>query len=341
MFAVICELVRRLLGLLHPGWSVRVPGAAVLMFPLGISCAAELRIPSALGPAEFDSDVISAFLSSHEPGVLIGLLGSPELRASRLQLTYFPQPGKPIAAELLLANRSGHAVQFRLLCLLDYEQVPFSARGTDSLHHLISLPPDGVERLKLQIPGVERGAHDLILLVLQLPEGNENGQDLALYAYRVNLLAASMDMPDLSIYPITKTVVGEAMPHIVLNQRPDPDDFRVSKHVSDSSNANFAHVSSMRNSVTDYAVAVFSGGQQVKLGLGGLSAAFYRLNPNEVGVLPVEIPARDMSGDLWAVTIENPYALLETTPGEMASTPARVFVSNMVRLRPPLVSLSQ
>lgn len=283
-----------------------------------VGCHTALVPEELRGPADFDFETIRAFTQMGEPGVLIALLGDPELQASRLQMSYRLKNQQAFQARLMACNQTPGDLEYYFFVLIDYRQQTFTLDGNAANAHSVSLPKGDCKTFALGVPPLSTGSHDMILAGID--------PDFGLVSHRAVLLVGDEDrFPDHALLDVGGDDRLSSGEDVSLRCLPSQDSL-------DSIERSFPVYLAAANTYTETlkaALVLFSNKGQVRVTDSGDAQGMFLILAPKKGVR-IKIAPSSIRPDerLWALMIENPYTVLEPHRGVMAQLPTAVMKSN-------------
>ncbi|MBI4680143.1 MAG: hypothetical protein HY753_02735 [Nitrospirae bacterium] len=288
-----------------------------------------------LGPADFDYDVINAFVKSGQKGMLTAFKGDPATRGSELQISYYLNVGQPFKADFMMGNYTDKIVNYTIICLIDYEQREFLFDNHPAKAHFVSIKPGDRLIFPLKVTDLKKGAHDLILFAVAISADSNIMQDAdnRFLFHRANVFVESYSFPKLSFKKLrhTSTDVDASILAISKSDKYDIND-SIDKVTSLSKDRSYyLHVSNPNNEVSASVAVLFSDLNQAYGQFSGNDIFYHFLESKSQSSIKLLPRLTDQVKSLWAISVENPYIVLEPEPGKMTQKPTFLRISNIMK----------
>lgn len=148
----------------------------------------------------FDTAIIGAFLRSAEPGVLTAFSAAPASRVSNLRLSFRLRRDEGLAAEYLIVNRTGRAIDVSLSGFVDYRRVRLRLGERDGPVHRLHLEPGEWITRPLFLKALDPGGHDFLVLGVVSDSAGRGSHDFSypLLFHRANIFVDGERLPAVS-----------------------------------------------------------------------------------------------------------------------------------------------
>lgn len=308
-----------------------------IFFTPAVLQAEEFSVPGNgdTSPADFDHHMIANFVASGEKGVISALLGSPELRGSRLQREFFLRDGQDFDAKYRIENHTDDPLKYHLLCFLNYVQKKCTFDNTKTSAYPVNIGVNEKKVINITMPEIGRGAHDFLLLaVREIPHSwEEPSAGFELLYRRANLWVESSDFPLLAMKDkVTRSQNSHIGSDLILEftSVTPPDVVR-----GDESGQRLrveAHAGAPEGRETRLGVLIFGDLTQADISLDEHVTKVIMFTNKGAAYNKILIDIHDVNhaSKIWGILVQNPFIRLEREHGEISILPSDVLMSNQV-----------
>lgn len=319
-------------------WGIIILGV-FLYTPIISAKTEEFKLPERFGPKGFDYEIIDAFVKSGQKGILTAFKGNPDMRGTHLQTAYYMKDGQSFKGDFMIGNYTDNTIDYTIICLIDYKQQKFLFNGKRGSTHSVSIKSGERVIYPLTVVDIKKGAHDFLLLAVRMFKASDKPEDIeySILFHRANIFVESYSFPQVIYSKFAQQPSKLQASQIVVNKSKQFNDFKelffdifpFSKDFQ-----YYLHVNNQYSDILPYAVILFIDSKQLSYESsysGNKDMLYYFLEPKSQSVIMIKIPSINRIRSLWAISIENPYARLETESGIMAQIPNFVRISNVIR----------
>jgi len=309
---------------------------------LGTVAAKEFKPPEELGPDEFDNKIIEHFLGSGQKGILTAFKGTPEMRGTDLQLSYWLKENSPFKAEYLVINATDNPLNLTILCLIDYHQQAFRLNDQMASLHPVKINPGERAIAVVELPPLREGAHDFILLAIENPVEFSPETEHQILSHRANLFVGDITFPSVNYLPlgVQSTIARKATYTTVINLHNDYSHFeplRTDYLDIDRVKRYFVHINNAYDTPMRSVFVTFLNGKQIPINHEtGQEVLYWNIAAKRQDMisLVLKAPNCQIACELLVLSIDNPYIEVEPERGVMAQLPTRIRAANRLTIYP-------
>lgn len=319
-------------------WGVLLIIGIISYSPLWSKEAEKFKLPDRLGPESFDFNIIDAFIRSGQPGTLWAFKGTPEMRGTDLQASYYIKNDQSFKADFLIGNYTDNPIEYLLIILIDYKQRRFLFNHDLGFSHSIRINPKERITYPLEVE-IGKGAHDFILLGINKTQGSEGTEVIDYLFHRANIYVGSTFFPKVSYSRFSQQQSEYASSPIFIKKPMEVDRVieSMNKQLPSKASKYYIHVGNPYQNLLYSALVLFSDSNQtffrIPLRNDYMNVLYSVLDPKNASLVEVRTFFDGRSESLWAINVENPYVHLEPEPGVMTQLPTYVKISNMLRFQ--------
>lgn len=282
------------------------------------------------GPSDFDFETIQAFLGQGQPGVLVTFLGDPAFQASRLQMTYYLGNKQTFQGKFMICNQINYDLDYRIFMLVDHQQLTYKLDENVANSHRIFLARGVCKTSTFKIEAPGDGKHDLIMAGIRYQDDlpMQASSHYGLIMHRATLLRNEGQFLVKPLLSIVENNRASTDADIELNCAALVSNRR--QKVEPQSDVLLKVANPYKESLS-LGLVLFAGETQIPMGnKDGSHNLFFKLGPDKSTQINIAVQSTQLNKPLWALTIENPYTVLETSPGVIAQLPTAIRLSNVL-----------
>lgn len=299
-----------------------------------------LRLPP--GPADYDREIINAFVNSGESGVLFAFNADSIHYGSKLQKSFQVVPGEDFKAKFMVGNFTNIELSYTAYLFMDYKQANFHVLDKFIRTYDVVVRPRESVDVSFNIKTVERGAHDLLILLrknnnveINKEEGHNNADsDYSYLFYRANIFVGTDTFPKYnSSVAMGKTSDAPATYiHVSKNDALEKDIYSSYPALSAPTNIvaserYYLHFNNPYNEQLSYSIITMNDRGQTESCVS-CGAIYGTLNPKNQG--SIRIANTNLPQYVWAIMVENPFENLENPSRDaLVNIPSHVSISNL------------
>jgi len=314
---------------------------ASLFFP---SCATtdavipnnKVVVPNKLGSSVFQWDIINAFKNTGKDSIISAFKGVPELRASKIQKTYFIQPGKQAKLDVLISNQMSSSVKYVVLCFINYRQIKYQVGQYKLTYsHELSVASRAETEFQLTLPMLQEDAYNVLVVALRLDNISDAPGSNHHIVHRANLYVGEKQLNYFKSPEKWSLVKAFRTSNVAVNNSIKIDNLSHNLHnnpVSNDPNNIYLHVRNVNEKAMTYKFIYLTDFRQYPLdGITETLGSIAEIEPGMSRIFDISKLFSMSRESMEIIVVEEPFLKLEMKPGVLTQAPSAVIVTNRVK----------
>ncbi len=262
---------------------------------------------------------------SGEQGLLTSFKALPEMNGTRMQRAFYLDEGQAFKACYLIGNYFPGDSEFKIICLVDYQQVPFCINGEFGLTHLVKIPANTESIFAVHLENLSTGCHDMSLMIFEHPGEHtldtefrmQSGKMVMAQRCNITVQNASITLPNFLKLKAKGPAIKVKDLQIKACQNSKLSQLDYEWNVDKDSLVNFnIYAFNNRDSTVSVAIVPFVDFKQISLNAGSAQSVFYvELSPHSQTEINAAFKA-DLKDEheFFLLQFESPFIKMEPVP---------------------------
>ncbi|MGO4529904.1 hypothetical protein AB4Z30_12570 [Paenibacillus sp. 2TAF8] len=231
------------------------------------------------------------------------------------------EEGESVKKFISLGNMIKKDRLYKLILLVDYQQVPFSVDdGEPLLEFDVQMKAGQTIEIPVEVPPLSKGLHDILFVIAKYPDDKSLDEEFRkktdlnhLLFQRFSVSVGDNDTPNKIQFDNTGELEDKNLGGVFLSKNNDYQRWLTENVGLNERLQYFVHIgNSVREKDQTYALVILSDWKQINI-TQDKNVLFYKLQEDNAFSLKTEVTAPDQEGvyDLTALLISNPFQKLD------------------------------